>query len=108
MTPLSTERDPISASDRTEPLTDAEVRASLHAMQRLLVELRMMAYEKVDHDRIADFVDWIHNMPEMLLKPGFFEDMFRLSLEHLATMRPFCAGILAEYDRAVRGDQGSS
>jgi hypothetical protein len=107
MTPIASERDPISASGRTEPLTDAEVRASLQAMQRLMVELRMMAYEKVDHDRIADFVDWIHNMPEMLLKPGFYDDMFRLSLEHLATLRPFCSGILADYDQALRGDRAN-
>jgi hypothetical protein len=105
MTPPTTERDPISASDRTEPLTETEMRASLQAMQRLLVELRVMAYEKVDHKLIADFVDWIHNMPEMLAKPGFYDDMFRASLEYLAGRRPNCRGILAEYDEVLRGDQ---
>ena len=98
MTDTPVERDPISSSDRTSPLTPTELRASLAAMQRLLVDLRMMAYEKVDHGQIADFVDWVHNMPEMLMKPGFYEDMFRPSLEHPANLRPWCRGVLSQYD----------
>ena len=96
------ERDPISISDRTAPLTDVEKQASLRAMQRLFVELRMMAWEKADHALIADFVDLMHNMPEMLQKPGFYDDMFRLSLEGLAEINPTCRGILAEYDEALK------
>src|SRR5437588_10173789 len=107
MSITAAEGDPISESERTEPLSATELRASLRAIQRLLVELRMMAYEKVEHDRIAEFVDWLQNLPEMLMNPGFYEDMFRLSLEHLAGLRPFCSGILAEYGEALRSDRGA-
>jgi hypothetical protein len=96
------ERDPISISDRTAPLTDVEMQASLRAMQRLFIELRMMAWDNADHAMIANFVDWMHNMPEMLQKPGFYDDMFRLSLEELARLNPRCRGILAEYDAALK------
>lgn len=96
------ERDPISISDRTEPLTPTEMRASVRAMQRLLVTLRVMAWEKADHDQIADFIDCMHNMPEMLLAPGYYADMFRLSLEALADINPYCRGILAEYDETLK------
>lgn len=48
MTIETAERDPISRSDRTKPLTPVEMQASLHAMQRLLILLRMMAWGKAD------------------------------------------------------------
>jgi hypothetical protein len=94
--------DPISLSDRTDPLTETELRASLLAMQRLLVAVRMMAWEQAGHEQIAEFIDLMHNMPEMLLKPGFYADLFRPSLERLAELNPCCRGILAEYDDALK------
>jgi hypothetical protein len=44
----------------------------------------------------------MHTMPEMLLKPGYYEDMFRLSLEGLARINPSCNGVLARYDEALK------
>jgi hypothetical protein len=102
MTIETAERDPISHSDRTRPLTPVEMQASLDAMQRLLILLRMMAWGKADYAEIAAFIDHMHNMPEMLLKPGYYDDMFRLSLEAIARINPTCLGILERYDEALK------
>jgi len=102
MTIETAERDPISQSDRTRPLTTVEMQASLNAMQRLLILLRMMAWEKADCAEIAAFIDHMHTMPEMLLKPGYYDDMFRPLLEGLARINPSCNGILNEYDETLK------
>ncbi len=94
-------------SDRTHPLTAAEMRASLHAIHRLLVHARMMGYQGVDPRRIADFLDWVEFLPEMLLNPPHYDVMFRGALEYLANLEPFCRGILQEYDDALKADARS-
>jgi hypothetical protein len=94
-------------STRTAPLTDVETRAALRAIHRILVLARLQAYEKADPAELADILDAVEFLPEMLLRPAEFDDLFRGTLASLADKHPRFPGVLAEFDAAVgREDSG--
>lgn len=91
----------IEASERTEPLSEVEMKAGLRAIHSILVGARFAAYQQEDHSKIADILDWAEFLPEMLFKPGEFGEMFRPALLHLANKYPELSYALAEYDEAL-------
>jgi hypothetical protein len=88
-------------STRTAPLTDVETRAALRAIHRILVLARLRAYERADPAELADILDAVEFLPEMLLRPAAFDDLFRGTLESLAAKYPRFPGVLTEFDAAV-------
>lgn len=88
-------------SQRTNPLTEAEQRAALRAIHRLLVEARAMAYRHADYHELADLLDAAEVLPQSLLRPAEFDDLFRATLADLAEKYPAARGIHEEFTRTV-------
>lgn len=88
-------------SRRTTPLTETEQRAALRAIHRLLVEARAMARRHADYRELADLLDATEVLPQSLLRPAEFDDLFRATLADLAEKYPAVQGIHEEFARTV-------
>jgi hypothetical protein len=92
---------PTEFSTRTAPLTDVENRAALRAIHRVLVLARLRAYERADPAELADMLDAVEFLPEMLVRPAEFDDLFRRTLASLAVKHQRFKSVVDEFDAAV-------
>ena len=88
-------------SQRTAPLTEAEARAALRAIHRVLVAARAMAYDRADPAALADVLDAAEVLPQSLLRPAEFDDLFRPTLDALAAKYPALRGARDEFAEAT-------
>ena len=79
---------------RAAPLTEAETRAGLWAIRRVLDLAR--AADPADLD---DVLVAAAGLPEHMLRPAGFPDQFRDTLDGLASRHGDFAPVLAEFDR---------
>ena len=91
----------LTFSTRTEALSPRELRAALHAIHRVLVVGRFMAYRGESSERLAEVFDAVEILPPMLLNPAEFDDLFVPILEGLADKFRGMRGIRDEYLAAV-------
>ncbi|HVK16931.1 MAG TPA: hypothetical protein VM533_08270 [Fimbriiglobus sp.] len=82
-------------------MTEGETRAALRAIHRLLVVARGMAYDRSDPAALADILDAAEVLPQSLLRPAEFEDLFRPTLDALAGRFPALRGIHDEFVKAA-------
>ncbi len=85
-------------SHRTAPLTEAELRAALRAIQRILATARGMAYDPAE---LTEVLDAVEVLPPSLLRPAEFENLFRPALDALAGQFPVFRGIRDEFIEAT-------
>jgi hypothetical protein len=90
-----------SLSHRTAPLTEAELRAALRAIHRIVATARGMAYDRADPAALADVLDAAEVLPLSLVRPAEFEDLFRPTLDALAGQFPAFRGIRDEFIEAT-------
>ena len=88
-------------STRSHPLSPLELRAALKAIHRILVAGRLMAYDDESPARLAKVFDATEIMPQMLLNPAEFDDLFVVLLDGLADEFDGMKGIRDEYLAAV-------
>jgi hypothetical protein len=81
---------------RAAPLSEAETRAGLWAIRRVLDLARHAA---ADLDDLDDVLAAAGALPEHMLRPAGFPDRFRGTLEGLADRHTGFAPVLAEFDR---------
>jgi hypothetical protein len=80
------------------PLTEAETRAGLWAIRRVL-DLARHAAGQADPADLADVLAAAGDLPDLMLRPAGFPDRFRTTLEGLACRHEGYAPVLAEFDR---------
>jgi hypothetical protein len=79
---------------RAAPLTEAETRAGLWAIRRVLDLAR-----HADRDELDDILAAAGSLPDHMLQPAEFPGRFRGTLEELANRYHEYATVLAEFDR---------
>jgi hypothetical protein len=78
-----------------------ELRAALRAIHRLLVVARNMAHHQTDPTALTNLLDAAEVLPQSLLRPAEFEDLFRPTLDALAGQFPAFRGIRDEFLEAT-------
>ncbi|MEZ4473285.1 MAG: hypothetical protein R3F60_21360 [bacterium] len=72
---------------------------AISAIQAVLIGLRTMAYEKVDHNELAWILDVAEFLPALMLEPTDRTDAFRGSLADLAARYPSFNWALERFDK---------
>lgn len=80
-------------------LSEAETRAGLWAIRRVLDLARHAAAGRAAHDDLADVLAAAGTLPDLMLRPVGFPDRFRGALERLARRHDTFAPVVAEFDR---------
>jgi|SRR5579883_1654420 len=80
-------------------LTEAETRAGLWAIRRVLDLARHAAADRASAADLTDVLAAAEALPALMLRPAGFPDRFRGTLEGLAGRHPAYAPVLAEFDR---------
>lgn len=92
---------PIPLSHRTTPLTEDEIRAALRAIHRILVVARGLANDHAAPSVLANILDATEILPQSLLRPAEFDDLFRPTLDSLAASYPEFRGLRDEFAEAT-------
>jgi hypothetical protein len=82
------------------PLTEAETRAALRAVRRVL-DLARQEADTQDREKLADVLSAAGELPELIARPDQFRDRFRPTLADLAYRHHEFAAVLSEFDRAT-------
>jgi hypothetical protein len=82
-------------------IRESRQRDALWALHDLLVVARTMAFEKVDHRRIADFMDALEVLPTLVARDEDLTDVFASALEDIAVRFPEAAGALQRFEGEV-------
>lgn len=78
-------------------LPEKTVPAALHAIHRILVHGRWMAYHDAPSKQMAELLDAAEILPTLIASDEDETVFFQLMLEGLAEQFPACRGILEEY-----------
>lgn len=78
-------------------LPQQRVPAALHAIHRILVQARWMAYNEAPAKQMAAILDDAEILPTLLANDRDETVFFQLMLEGIAEHFPACRGILSEY-----------
>jgi hypothetical protein len=84
------------------PLTEAQTRAGLWAIRRVLDVARHAATDPdtpSDAEELAEVLACVEDLPAQMLRPVGFPDRFRGTLEDLAQRNTAFAPVLDEFDR---------
>lgn len=76
--------------------------AALFAIHSVLVKARWLAGERVEHEKLYQFLDWAELLPALVSggKEDTTED-FRQTLAGLAIAFPECAGLVRNFDQGI-------
>jgi hypothetical protein len=76
---------------------------AFQALNDLLVTARTMAYEKVAHERIADFLDALEELPTLILRDEDLTDEYLAALEDIVCRFPVAGVALQRILGSVPG-----
>jgi hypothetical protein len=71
---------------------------ALYALQALLIQARSMAYEKVDHKRLAELLDDAEELPQLIAVAEDKTDDFKAALTELSKQY-HCPYVLQQFEQ---------
>jgi hypothetical protein len=72
---------------------------ALYALQALMVHARSMAHEKVDHKLLAELLDDVEELPQLIAVPEDKTDDFKIALIDLSEQYN-CPYILQQFEQS--------
>jgi hypothetical protein len=77
-----------------------KLRHALYALHSIMTHARLMAYERRDHDLIAEVLDWAELLPGYIDAERDCTDRFRSALKVITSCDPRLSSVLIRFDDA--------
>lgn len=71
---------------------------AIRALNALLVGARLMAYERAEHDQLAEVLDVAEELPTLLIQRDDMTDYFRAALQQIVTKYPNLGVAVERFD----------
>ena len=72
---------------------------ALYALQGALVQAGRMAHERAEHDHIAEFLDYLEDLPRLIAAPDDHTERYRTALSEMAG-KYRCQFVLERFDES--------